>query len=172
MTQYCPACADEVVPPSNNGNFLLIEEFPELCLPERAMSQWERKKDEWTPRKILQNELQKVGMTIHQFTIMSAFPHKVPDNGQPNEDCYNAGLEYALSCIPQYQGVVVMGTNLCRSFTGYELKQVLGLSDVVSQYIPDGDMPRVFLHNMKTIYATGAGEFHIGLERFASQLGA
>lgn len=170
--QYCPACGEEVVMSSGSQDcdYLIVEEFPELCLPTPAMvSKWQ--KEEWTPKKILSSELAKVDMVIQQFRIVSAYPHLPPANGQPLENCYNFGLEQVMGECFGKKGVIVLGGNLCKTFTGYELKQVQGLSNVPSQYLPDGDIPRVFLPTIRSIYSTGAGEFSLGLQRFVQQLG-
>lgn len=170
---YCPACAEEVINPagSTDCDFIIVEEFPELCLPTPAMgynNAWKR--EEWTPKKILANELTKIGMVPQQFRIVSVFPHLPPANGMPDENCYNAGLSQAVNEINGKRGVIVLGSNLCKEFTCYDLKKVQGLSGVESQYIPDGDVPRVFLSSVRTIYSVGAGKFRLGLQRFANQL--
>jgi len=169
--QYCPACANEVVPNSGHpqSDYLLIEEFPELVYPPAPANGWQKRED-WTPSKIVANELAKVGMLPQQFHIITVYPHHVPSDGQPSENCYSVGLEQAISIIGQYKGVIVLGANLCKTFTGYPIDQVQGLSDVPSQYIPDGDIVRMFLPNIRSIYATGAGEFSIGLKRFADKV--
>ena len=172
MTSYCSVCAEEVVDPVGDvqNDYLIIEEFPYVIIPPAPqVLKW--KKDEWTPRKIVANELTKVGMVIQQFHIVSVFPHRIPDNGMPNENCYQVGLENVVTKISKYKGVIVLGTNLCKEFTGYDLKSVCGLSGVDSKYIPDGDVPRVFLPSINSIFSTGSGEFGIGLRRFAKQLG-
>ena len=171
MSSYCPSCGDEVCLPLNSQEceFIIIEEFPELVLPAPAF-QSKYARDEWTPKKILGRELAKVGMVWQQFRIVSVYPHLPPDNGMPNENCYNLGLDWAVNEISSKKGVIVLGGNLCKYFTGYELKQVQGLSSVNSQYIPDGDIPRVFLPTLRSIFVSGAGEFGIGLSRFVEQL--
>lgn len=178
MNQVCPVCANDIISPvgSSECEYLIIEEFPELTLPTPGMStvsKW--KKDEWTPKKIMDNELQKVGMSIRQFRIVSVYMH---DDGSvtPNGQCYDFGLEYAVSECYGRKGVIILGHNLCKAFTGYELKQVQGLSEVKSLYISDRirggfDAPRVFLPTIRSIYSVGAGEFGLGLQRFANQLG-
>jgi hypothetical protein len=45
------------------------------------------------------------------------------------------------------------------------------LSGVNSQYLPDNDVPRVFLPTLRSIFVSGAGEFGLGLRRFVSQIG-
>jgi hypothetical protein len=173
MTNYCPACAEEVVPNSGSQecDYAIVEEFPELVLPTPAMlSKFQR--DEWTPKKILGNELAKVGMVIQQFRIISVYPHLPPDSGIPIENCYESGFARMVEEIQTKKGVIILGGNLCKKFTGWELKQVQGLSGVDSQYLPDGDIPRVFLSTMRTLYSSGAGEVTLGLKRWASQLGA
>lgn len=168
--QCCPSCGNEVIPNvgSQDCDYLIIEEFPELILPTPAMvSKYQH--DEWTPKKILINELSKVNMVVQQFRIVSVYPHECMD-GMPTENCYNWGMEQAIGECVGKKGIVVMGTNLCKFFTGYELKQVQGLSGVPSQYLPDNDIPRVFLPTLRSIYSTGAGEMHIGLQRFANSL--
>lgn len=165
---HCPACGNETVPVVINASpFLIIEELPELVLPDQKKTQFA---DEWTPRGMLHNELQKVGMSIHQFDIVSAFPHTVPENGKPDENCWKAGLDYAIGFIPKYKGVLILGRNLCKEFTGYELDKVMGLSDVESKYIPDGDIPRYFLQPVRYFYSVGSAEFAIGLQRFAERV--
>ena len=171
--QYCPVCGEEVINPvgSNDCDYLIIEEFSELVLPPPAItSRWQ--KNDWTPRKILVNELAKVGMVLQQFRIVSVYPHLTPESGQPNEDCYATGLSFAMDEIHNKLGIIILGTNLCKEFTGYELKQVCGLSNVPYLLGHDtGDMPRVFLPTIRSIYSTGSGEFRIGLQRFVKQLG-
>jgi len=170
MTQYCPACGEEAILPtgSNDCDYLIIEEFPELVIPTPAVgSRWQ--KDEWTPKKILVNELVKVGMVWQQFRIVSVYPHLPPSDGQPLENCYNFGMEQSISECAEKKGVIVLGGNLCKYFTGYELKQVQGLSGVNSKYIPSDEI-RMFLPTIRSIYSTGAGEVGIGLSRFAKQL--
>jgi len=169
MTRYCPACGDEVVEPigAPDCDFLIVEEFPELILPEPAMT-W-KKKEEWTVKKILASELAKVGMIPAQFRIVSSYPHLPPANGQPNENCWDVGLGWAVDEIPSKSGIIILGGNLCRTFTGYELKQVHGLSEVESEYIPN-DIPRVFMDNIRTIYSKNSGEISLALRRFVSQL--
>ena len=173
MTKYCPSCVEEVVPNSGSEecDYAIVEEFPELVLPTPAMlSKWS--KDEWTPKKMLGNELAKVGMVIQQFRIITVYPHLPPETGQPNENCYDAGFGRMLEEIQTKKGVIILGGNLCKSMTGYDLKQVQGLSSVESQYLPDGDIPRVFLPTIRTLYSQGAGEFTLGLKRWMSlQLG-
>lgn len=170
-TQFCPACGEEVVPTfgSPECDYLLIEEFPELVLPTPSMvSKYQR--EEWTPKRILGNELTKIGMVIQQFRVVSVYPHLPPVDGQPLENCYNFGFEQILSEVNGKRGIIILGGNLCKSFTKYELKQVQGLSGVVSEFIPN-DVPRVFLSSVRSIYASGAGEFAVGLQRFVSQIG-
>lgn len=178
--QYCPVCLEEVVPNSGSEecDYAIIEEFPELVLPTPSM-QSKYHKDEWTPKKILMNELDKIGMVIQQFRVISVYPHLPPENGTPIENCYDSGFGRMLSEIQNKKGVIILGGNLCKSMTGYDLKQVQGLSGVESQYLPDGDtylpneMARVFLPTIRTLYSTGGGEFTLGLQRWVSlQLGA
>ena len=173
MSQYCPSCVEEVVPNSGSEecDYAIVEEFPELVLPTPAMlSKWS--KDEWTPKKILMNELDKIGMVIQQFRIITVYPHLPPETGQPNENCYDAGFGRMLEEIQTKKGVIILGGNLCKSMTGYDLKQVQGLSRVDFLMGCDvGDMPRVFLPTIRTLYSSGAGEFTLGLRRWA-QLGA
>jgi hypothetical protein len=176
MPSYCPSCGEEVVPSLNSTecDYLIIEEFPELVLPAPAMmSKWH--KDEWSTKKILVNELDKVGMVLQQFHVVSVYPHLPPDNGMPNDNCYAFGLEQATNIGICKKGVIVLGGNLCKTFTRYEIKQVQGLSDVPSTYLSDRiqggfNCPRVFLPTLRTIYSTGAGEFSIGLQRFAQSI--
>jgi hypothetical protein len=172
MTQYCPACGDEVVPNSGSEecDFAIIEELPELVLPTPAMqSKWS--KDEWTPKKILSNELDKIGMVIQQFRVIAVYPHTLSQAEVPVDSCYESGFSRMLEEIQRKRGVIILGARLCKEFTGHELKQVQGLSRVESQYLPDANVPRMFLPSIKTIYSTGAGEFRIGLRRFSVQLG-
>lgn len=173
MPNYCPACGNEVVPNLNSPDcdFLLIEEFPELILPAPAMVS-KYQKDEFTPKKILVSELAKVGMVLQQFHVVSVYPHLPPEDGMPLENCYNWGLEQAIAGAYGKKGVIVLGGNLCKTFTEYELKPVQGLSGVHSQYLPDEDVARVFLPTIRTVYSVGAGEIAIGLQRFAQQVGA
>jgi hypothetical protein len=172
-SQYCPACAEEVV--LNTGSeeceYAIVEEFPELVLPTPSMqSKWQ--KDEWTPKKILMSELAKVGMVIQQFRIISVYPHLPPESGIPIENCYDSGFGRMLSEIQTKKGVIILGGNLCKKFTGWELKHVQGLSSVDFLLGYDvGDMPRVFLSTIRTLYSVGGGEFTLGLKRWLSQLG-
>jgi hypothetical protein len=173
--QYCPSCLEEVVPNSGSQEceYAIVEEFPELVLPTPAMqSKW--MKDEWSPKKILGNELAKVGMVIQQFRIISVYPHLPPDSGIPIENCYRSGFDRMLNELEGKRGVIILGGNLCNAFTGHDLKQVQGLSRVDFLMGCDvGDMPRVFLSTIRTLYSSGAGEFTLGLKRWASlQLGA
>lgn len=168
MTILCPVCLEEAYVPvgAPDCEYLIIEEFPELVIPTGNLNTW---KDEWTPKKILVNELSKAGLNPLQFIVASVYPH-YPD-GEPNERCYNFGLEYVTTeFIPRMKGVIVLGGNLCKTFTGYELKQVQGLSGVPSALIPDGDVPRVFLPTIRSMYSTTFGEFSLGMKRFAEQL--
>lgn len=174
MARYCPVCTEEVTNSSGNSDcdYLIIEEFPELVLPPPSANGWQRQKEEWTPRKILVNELAKIGLVIQQFYILSAFPHHQPNNGTPNEQCYDLGLEQVRSAMEGRRGIIILGGNLCKQMTGYELKQVQGLSGVDFLLGWDaGDMPRVFLPTIRSIFSTGAGEFGLGLKRFANQIG-
>ena len=170
MTNYCPACGDEVHLPVNSQEceFLIIEEFPELILPTPAIqSKWA--KDEWTPKKILISELAKVGMVWQQFRIVSVYSHLPPDSGMPNENCYNLGFDWAMNEVPSKKGIIVLGGNLCKTLTGYELKQVQGLSNVTWHLV--SEQPRVFLPTLRSIYVSGVGEFGLGLRRFVEQIG-
>jgi hypothetical protein len=171
--KYCPACMEEVV--LNTGSeeceYAIVEEFPELVLPTPSMqSKWS--KDEFTPKKILINELAKVGMVIQQFRIITVYPHLPPESGIPIENCYDSGFGRMLSEIQNKKGVIILGGNLCKKFTGWELKHVQGLSEVHSDYLPDIDrnIPRVFLSTIRTLYSVGSGEMSLGLKRFAKQL--
>jgi len=178
MNQNCPACGNPVVQGSGNLNcdFLIIEEFPELCLPEPPKTGWMKSREDWTSRKILIAELAKVGMVIQQFRIVSVYPHTVDADKKKrvlDPNCQQFGLEQVVSEILDRKGVIIFGKELCKEFTGYTLKQVQGLSGVNSQYIPDGDVPRFFAEPLRTILNPknpGVGEFRIGLERFVSQL--
>jgi hypothetical protein len=178
MSNYCPSCGDEVVPSlhSESCDYLIIEEFPELVLPAPAMmGKWQ--KDEFTPKKILVNELDKIGMVLQQFHVISVYPHLPPQDGIPNENCYTFGLEQATSLINLKKGIIILGGNLCKTFTGYDLKQVQGLSGVPSNYLSIrlnggflGYGELMFLPTLRAIYSTGAGEFSIGLQRFAKSV--
>lgn len=169
--QYCPSCLEEVIPNSGSEEceYAIVEEFPELCLPTPSMqSKWA--KDEWSVKKILMNELDKVGMVIQQFRVISVYPHLPPESGIPIENCYDSGFGRMLNELENKKGVIILGGNLCKTFTGYDLKQVQGLSGVDFLMGNDvGDMPRVFLPTIRTLYSTGAGEFSLGLRRFISQ---
>lgn len=171
--QYCPSCIEEVVPNSGSEecDYAIVEEFPELVLPTPSM-QSKFHRDEWTPKKILMNELDKIGMVIQQFRVISVYPHLPPESGIPIENCYDSGFGRMLSEIQNKKGVIILGGNLCKYMTGYDLKQVQGLSSVESQYLPDSDVPRVFLPTIRTLYSTGGGEFTLGIQRWVSQLGA
>jgi hypothetical protein len=173
MPQYCPACAEEVVlnTGSEECDYAIVEEFPELVLPTPSMqSKWA--KDEWTPKKILMNELAKIGMVIQQFRVITVYPHLPPESGIPIENCYDSGFGRMLEEVQAKKGVIILGGNLCKKFTGWELKQVQGLSRVDNQYLPDSDIPRVFLSTIRTLYSVGCGEFNLGITRWSSQLGA
>ena len=170
MTNYCPSCAEEVVP--NSGSleceYAIVEEFPELVLPTPSMqSKWA--KDEWTPKKMLMNELDKVGMVIQQFRVITVYPHLPPESGIPIENCYDSGFGRMLSEIQNKRGVIILGGNLCKKFTGWELKHVQGLSGLQSTYLPI-EIPIVCLPTIRTLYSTGSGEFTLGLKRFVSNL--
>ena len=171
---FCPACGEEVVPNSGSEecDYAIVEEFPELVLPTPSMqSKWS--KDEFTPKKILSNELAKIGMVIQQFRIITVYPHLPPESGLPLENCYSSGMSRCLSELEGKKGVIFLGGNLCKYFTNYELKQVQGISGVDFLAGCDvGDMPRVFLPTIRTLYSS-SGEFTLGLKRWASlQLGA
>ena len=175
MPNYCPSCAEEVIPNSGSQecDYAIVEEFPELVLPTPAMlSKYQR--DEWTPKKILMNELDKIGMVIQQFRIITVYPHLPPENGAPNANCYQSGLIRAEEAMTGKKGVIVLGVNLCKLLTNYELKQVQGLSNVE---LRDDCKPypvptMMFLPAIRTLYSSGAGEFTLGLKRWASfQLG-
>lgn len=169
--QFCPACAEEVINPagSTDCDYIIIEEFPELCFPTPAMlSRFSR--DEWTPKKILSNELAKIGMVPQQFRIVPAYPH--PSSGEQDENCYKFGLSCVGHEMENKKGIIILGSNLCKEMSGYDLKKVQGLSGVDFLLGYDvGDMPRVFLSSVRTIYSVGAGEFRLGLQRFANQIG-
>ena len=170
MSQICPVCMEEAVSYTGDSlcDYLIIEEFPELNVKVSGSS-W--KKDEWTHKKIMNNELNKVDMTINQFRIVSAYPHLPPASGIPNEKCYDFGLSLLPDEMISKLGVIVLGSNLCKEFTGYDLKQVQGLSNVDFLLGYDvGDMPRVVLPSIRSLYSTGNGEFSLGLSRFAKQL--
>ena len=167
MPNYCPACAEEVVPNSGSEecDYAIVEEFPELVLPAPSMlSRFQ--KDEWSPKKMMVNELAKVGMVIQQFRIITVYPHLPPESGQPIENCYESGFARMLGEIQTKKGIIVLGGNLCKKMTGYELKQVQGLSGVHAVY----DIPAtVYLPTIRTLYST-SGEFTLGLKRFVSNL--
>jgi hypothetical protein len=171
MTQYCPSCGEEVVESLNSQDceYLVIEEFPEIVLPTPAMVS-KYHKDEWTPKKILVNELAKIHMVLQQFHVVSVYPHLPPEDGIPLDNCYAFGLEQARLQMENRKGIIILGGNLCKGMSGYELKQVQGLSGVDFLYDVE-DVPKVFLPNIRTIYATGAGEFSLGLKRFSTQIG-
>jgi hypothetical protein len=106
-SQYCPSCLEEVV--LNTGSeeceYAIVEEFPESVLPTPSMqSKWA--KDEWTPKKILMNELDKIGMVIQQFRIITVYPHLPPESGIPIENCYDSGFGRMLSEIQNKKGVI------------------------------------------------------------------
>ena len=168
--RYCPVCAEEAVSPlgSTDNDYLIIEEFPYAMLTPKRTS---FNRNEIFPQSILQLELDKVGMLLGKFRFVSVFPHFSHENGDPNANCYASGLARAVDEINGKKGVIILGANLCKEFTGYELKKVCGLSYVDTKYMPDGDVPRVFLPSIDTIYSTGAGEFGLGLMRFAKQIG-
>ena len=172
MPNYCPACAEEVVENLNSQDceYLIIEEFPEIILPTPAMVS-KYHKDEWTPKKILVNELAKIHMVLQQFHVVSVYPHLPPEDGMPLDNCYAFGLEQVIKLCEERKGLIILGGNLCKALTVYELKQVQGLSGVPIQLLLGiWDAPRVFLPNIRTIYATGAGEFSLGLKRFAQSI--
>lgn len=166
--RFCPVCAEEVIPNSGSQecNYAIVEEFPELVLPTPAMlSKWS--KDEWTPKKIMMNELDKVDMVIQQFRVITVYPHLPPESGMPDANCYESGFARMVEEVYGKKGVIILGGNLCKRFTGYELKQVQGLSGVHAVY----DIPATFyLPTIRTLYSSGAGEFTLGLKRFVSQL--
>jgi len=172
MPNYCPACAEEVIESLNSQDceYLIIEEFPEIILPTPAMVS-KYHKDEWTPKKILVNELAKIHMVLQQFHVVSVYPHLPPEDGMPLDNCYAFGLGQVRLQMENRKGIIILGGNLCKEMSGYELKQVQGLSGVDFLLGYDaGDMPRVFLPNIRTIYATGAGEVSLGLKRFADSI--
>jgi hypothetical protein len=176
--QYCPACAEEVVPNMGSAecDFIVVEEFPDMILPEPAIQGWmKNRRPEWTPRKILENELGKLGMVIQQFRIISVFPHLPPADGMPNENCYQAGLERARNEMEGKQGIIVLGDNLCKEMTRYNLKGVHGLTGVDFLLGWDaGDQPRMFIDHPRKVLLPkhpGIGEIRIGLERFARLIG-
>jgi hypothetical protein len=160
--KYCAACAEPVVPSFGDisSDYLIVEEYPYSVYQRNALS------NEVHPRDILERELSRAGLELHDFYLMSAYPH--PKTDKVDENCYKAGMDAISDAIAGKKGILILGEALCTELSGYSLKQVCGVSNVGMNGIPGNVM---YLPSIAAIFAKGRGEFALGLKRFANMIG-
>lgn len=165
MAKRCPACGNEVVSAMGraDSDFLAIEEYPHMIFNPPLQG------NDIPPSKIFRKELAKAGFNIHQFRIISVYPHLLGEN-EMDERCWSAGMNVLVSGeLPPYKGILVFGNALCSELSAYKLDEVMGLTGISHRLTTDA--PVMFLPSIKTVYSQGAGELQLGLKRFAKLVG-
>ena len=163
MTQYCPACSDPICSPSGRSTELLIVgDFPSRddMLQGKLFSS---NPNFISAGKILRKELERCGMSIADFRLCSLWMHE-PNK---NEQCFQAGFNNVLDEAKGKKAILLVGSDVVETFTGYKVSDVSGLqvdSTVLSApFIYASVSPALAQHR-------SFGEVRFAIEKFVGRL--
>lgn len=166
MNKHCPVCAEKVVPPygPKDSAVLVIGEFPGKAELERGRP-FTTHHMFTTAGYVFRKELSKVGIDLNSFRCMNLWLHEPNDN----ENCYQVGYELVLEEAKGRQAILLVGSDVVTTFTGYKVMDVAGLqveSALLSAPIIYA-MPNPALALQP---GRGIGEVRLSIKKFASRL--
>lgn len=161
--QVCPACANTICPPSGRSeDLLIVGEMPgklemEVGHPFATSMRF------ITAGKVFRKELERVGVSLSQFTVTNLWLHE-PNQ---NENCFKAGYDHVLDLSKGKKAILLVGSDVVDTFTKYKVSDVNGLqvdSAVLSAPIIYALVnPALALHR-------SVGEVRFGIEKFIHRL--
>jgi uracil-DNA glycosylase family 4 len=163
MTQHCPNCTEIVCPPTGRSTELLIVgEFPgkEEMIQGRPFAS---NPNFMTAGRILKKELERCGVSLSDFRICNLWLHEPTKD----ENCFKAGYDNVLDEAKGKKAILLVGSDVVETFTGYKVSDVTGLqvdSTVLSAPIIYAMVqPALALHR-------ALGEVRNGVEKFVARL--
>jgi hypothetical protein len=163
MTQYCPSCAELICPPTGrSAELLIVGEFP----GKEEMNQgrpFASNPNFMTAGRILRKELERCGVSLSDFRICNLWLHE-PNK---NENCFKAGYDNVLDEAKGKMAILLVGSDVVETFTGYKVSDVTGLqvdSTVLSA-------PIIYaMVNPALAQHRALGEVRHGVEKFTQRL--
>ena len=158
MTQHCPSCLEDGVPPSGSkeADILIIGEFPGEAEMERGRPFC------GATGKVLRNELRIAGIEFTLCRVANLWLHE-PNK---NENCFKAGLDIVLDEAKGRRAILLVGSECANVFIGKGVMEISGLQ-VESPML---SAPIIFaIVNPAIVFQPnrGIGEIRQGLKKFA-----
>lgn len=155
----CPACNEEGIAPRGrkDARYLLVFNKP---YPVLSGVQSKYKKEQLSGLDVLRKELQKVGLDLSEFRIVSLWLHEP----SKNLDCYKIGRDIVLDEAKGKQAVILVGAEPVDEFCGLSASDVYGLQ-VES---PTFSAPVVFVIPKPEgvfVRGNGIGELRLSIEK-------
>lgn len=160
--QHCPSCGDRAVSPVGHSDYLIIGTSPER-IDMMSGKPFSTSPKFMTAGGVLKKELQRVGLSLHEFRVMNLWMHE-PNK---NENCFQAGYEQVLEEAKGKQAVLLVGADVVSTFTEFKVSDVNGLR-VESPFLSCPNImacvsPALALHR-------GFGEVRFAIEQWAEML--
>lgn len=123
MSQYCPNCANRIVPARGNpsAKFLIVGEYP-------GDVEYEKERPFAGPAGyVLRTELSRIGLDFVQFRIVNLWLHD-PPKGDDYDKCFKVGYDLVLNDAKDKLAILLVGSEAANSFTnGYKISDINGL---------------------------------------------
>jgi uracil-DNA glycosylase family 4 len=157
MTQHCPSCLAEIVPPSGNklSKILIVGEMP-------GENELEHGKPFCGPTgKVLRAELRRAGIEPFLCRMANLWLH------EPNkeENCYKAGLDIVLDEAKGKEAILLVGSECAEAFVGMKIMDICGLQVTSPMLSCDTVFAMV---NPAIVFKPGGGvgEIRLALKKF------
>jgi len=123
MSQYCPNCANKIVPAkgSSSAKFMIVGEYPgdveyEKGYPFAGPAGY-----------VLRTELARVGLDFVKFRIANLWLHD-PPKGEDYNKCFQVGYNLILDDAKNKSAILLVGSDVVETFTnGYKVSEINGL---------------------------------------------
>lgn len=178
----CPNCGKKALEPIlRSSPYMIIKESAtehEMNVGELFIQSYVNKNgyDESTSSFYLRKELGNVGVNWQTLSFASFWSHKPPKAGRTKESreefqkCVDWTIQQTIEACKDKKVIMMMGAGLVRTFTGYGISSVYGLT-VTSDLLPT--VPIIVpAPNPDNIMKVPIGEMRNALQTFAYEIKA
>lgn len=166
MSQYCPNCANRIVPAggSPHAKFLIVGEYPGDAEYEKG------RPFAGHAGYVLRTELARIGLDFVQFRIANLWLHD-PPKGDEYDKCFRVGYDLVLDDAKRKLAILLVGSDVVETFTEYKVSDINGLRLDKNEHLFSCENVMAMV-NPAIVFRPqkGIGEVRFAIEQFGEML--